>query len=51
MSWVGFVASVGEKRNTYGILGEKSESGKEHLEDLYVHGKIILKYTLKWART
>ena len=42
---------MGEKRNTYGVLGEKPESEKEHLEDLYLHGKIILKYTLKLART
>jgi hypothetical protein len=48
MRWTDHVSSMGERRGAHGILVEKPE-GKNHLEDLDVDGKIILKYILrKW---
>jgi hypothetical protein len=42
MRWVGHVACIGEMRNAYRILIEKSK-GKNHLEDPSVDGRIIVK--------
>jgi hypothetical protein len=36
-----------EKRNAYRILAGKPEGKKDHLENLGVDGKIIIKYSLK----
>jgi hypothetical protein len=42
---VGNIARMGETRNAYNILVGKSE-GKNHLENLGVDGRIILKWIL-----
>jgi hypothetical protein len=42
MKWARNVARIGEMRNAYDILIGKSEA-KNHLEDLGVNGRIILK--------
>ena len=42
MSWKGRVAPVWEKRGAHSILKER-----DHLEDLDVGGRIILKWILK----
>ena len=49
MGWAGREHG-GEKRSAYGVLVEKSEGKKEHLEDFCVQGKMILKHTLKQTR-
>jgi hypothetical protein len=45
MRWAGHVACMGERRNSYIILVEISE-GKNHLRDLGIDGRIILKWIL-----
>jgi hypothetical protein len=43
---VGYVAWIGERRGTYGVLVGKLE-GKSHLEDIGVDGRILLTWILK----
>jgi hypothetical protein len=43
MRWAEHVTWIGEMRNAYKILVGKPE-GRDHLEDLSVDGKIILKW-------
>jgi hypothetical protein len=38
MRWAGHVAQIGETRNACSIL-----NGRDHLKDLGLHGRIILK--------
>jgi hypothetical protein len=44
IKWVGQVARLGEMRTLYNVLVGKSEGKSDHLEDLCIDGKIILKY-------
>jgi hypothetical protein len=46
MIWAGHVYSMEGKKNTYRVLVGKHE-GRRPLEDLAVHGRIILKWILK----
>jgi hypothetical protein len=46
MRWVDYVASIRDKRDTNKILVNETEE-KDHLEDLGVDGRIILKLILK----
>jgi hypothetical protein len=46
MRWGGYVVCMKEMRNPYNILVRKPE-GKNHLEDLGIDGKVILKCILK----
>jgi hypothetical protein len=47
MRWVGHVARVGKRRNVYRVLvGNLTEI--DHLEDICVHEKMILKSILKY---
>ena len=39
---MGHATHMGERRGAYGVLGGKPE-GKNHLEDLGIDGRIILK--------
>jgi hypothetical protein len=41
MMWAGDVVHMGEIRNAYNILFGKPGWGGDHLEDLYVNGRII----------
>jgi hypothetical protein len=45
MRWAGHVAGMGEMRSAYSILVGKPE-GRDHLEDIFVDGKIILEWIL-----
>ena len=44
--WAGNVTCTGDRRGAYRVFFGRSE-GKNHLEDLNVDGRIILKYTFK----
>jgi hypothetical protein len=44
MRWTGHVACMGEKRNAYSVQVGKSQKERDHYEDLYVGGRIILKW-------
>jgi len=44
--WVGHVARVGERRNAYRVLVGKPD-GNDHLEDICIYEKMILKSILK----
>jgi hypothetical protein len=46
MWWMGYVACRVEKRGVYRVLVKKRE-GKNHLEDLAVDGKIILRWIFR----
>jgi len=46
MRWMGHVACLGDMRNAYKIFVGKPE-GMNHLEDVNIDGKIILKWILK----
>jgi hypothetical protein len=46
MRQVGYVTRIGDRRTSYIVLVGIPE-GKENLEDLDVHGRIILKCTFK----
>ena len=43
--WEGHVTHIGEKRNAY-RGGEGEHEGRNHLEDLNIDGRIILKWIL-----
>jgi hypothetical protein len=45
MRWEGHVASMGETRNAYKVLVRK-QKGRDHVEELGVDGRIILKCIL-----
>jgi len=40
--WAGYVARTGDRRSVYRVLVVRPE-GRDHLEDLGVNGRIILK--------
>jgi hypothetical protein len=42
--WAGHVGYMGEFKNAYSMLDNLK--GRDHLEDLCIHGKIILELTL-----
>jgi hypothetical protein len=46
MKWMGHVERIGQKRNAYKILDENLKE-EDHLKDLDVDGRIILKCMLK----
>jgi hypothetical protein len=46
LRWVGHVARMGERRNTYGVLVGKLHE-RDNFEDLDVGGRLILKCGLK----
>ena len=46
MRWVGHVACIGGRRGPYRVLVGRPE-GKNHLEDLDIDGRIILKCTFR----
>jgi hypothetical protein len=46
MRWAGNVACMGETRNAYKILF-KNLKGRDHLEDLGVDRRVILKWILR----
>jgi hypothetical protein len=43
MSWAGHVVRMGERRDTCSVLVGKPEREREHLEDVGVDWRIILK--------
>jgi hypothetical protein len=45
MRWVGYVAHMGDMRNTYNFRLEYLYA-RDHLEDLGINGKITLQYIL-----
>jgi hypothetical protein len=46
MKWTGHLACLGKRKVTYRVWMGSSE-GKNHLEDLGVDGRIILKWIMK----
>jgi hypothetical protein len=46
IGWAGYVTHMGDRRGTYRALVAKPE-GKEHLEDIGMCWKILLKWILK----
>jgi hypothetical protein len=47
MRWVGHVARMGEMKNAYKFLLSENLNRTNHLRDLGVYGRIILKYFLR----
>jgi hypothetical protein len=47
MRWAGHVARMGGRRGAYRVLVWKPEGKKDHLENVGVNGKIILKSICK----
>jgi hypothetical protein len=51
MKWAGHVAHMGEMRNAYTLLvGKPEEKRRDHLEDLGVNGRVIIKWILQRNR-
>jgi len=48
MRKAGHVERMGDSSNVYRVLVGKPEGEKDHLENVGVNGRIILKRILKW---
>jgi hypothetical protein len=46
MRWVGHMTYMGDRRGAYRVGGDLRR--RDHLEDLYIHGSVILKRIFKW---